>query len=122
MPFTSNQLSIYIIAAITSGWIIPLVTHLVLRKRGENSRELFVVAEVWGGAIALGLLCAALAFAGLGVSMLFSALLLPLFSCGWIALIVVGFMRIREPAVGLPLILCGLLLLSAVAAWAYQFV
>ncbi len=119
MPFTHDQLGMYINAVISSGWIFPLVTHLVLKRQGEDSRELFVVAEVWGGAIALGLLSMALLQVVPAVFGFIGGMLGPLFVVGCLALLMEGFMRIRKPTVGLPLIICGLLLLSAMITMAY---
>ncbi len=121
MPFTYEQLTAYYTGVAALGWIIPLAALLRLRKHEEDSKELGFVAKAWGGAAAIGLGSAALAYAGLDVFGLFVALVGGVFYWGWLALLIVGFMRIRKPSVGLPLILCGLLVASAVAVWAYSY-
>ena len=106
-------------AVFAAGWIIPWATLLRLRKRGEDSSELSFVAKAWGGTAAVGLGGYALAIAGLEMFILLFSMAILVYYAGGFALIVVGFMRIRRPSVGLPLILCGLLVLSAIAAHAY---
>ena len=118
-PFTLTLLNAYSMAVFAAGWIIPWATLLRLRKRGKDSSELSFVAKAWGGTAAVGLGGYALAYAGLETFILLFSLAIFVYYAGGFALIVVGFMRIRRPSVGLPLILCGLLVLSAVAAHAY---
>lgn len=112
-------LDVYWVAVLAAGWFIPWTDLLRMGKRGDDSPELGFVAKVWGGTAAIGLAGLAAVLAGLEAFMLFFGLAIAVFYIGGIALIIFGFTRIRKSSSALSIILCGLLILSAVVAYAY---